>query len=68
MPAESSGRRGVTNDEKGVSVDSGDAIVVSGERVEEDFAEEQRRMMRVALARHMKRELIETEQERLTKV
>lgn len=43
-------------------------IVVNGERVEEDFAEEQRRMMRVALARHMKRELIEGEQDRLTKV
>ena len=36
--------------------------------MEEDFAEQQRRMMRVALARHMKRELIESEQDRLTKV
>lgn len=41
---------------------------MNGERVEEDFADEQRRMMRVALARHMKRELIEGEQDRLTKV
>ncbi|CBN77193.1 conserved unknown protein [Ectocarpus siliculosus] len=44
------------------------AIIVNGEGVEEDFADEQRRMMRVALARHMKRELLESEQERLTKV
>ncbi|CAM9348904.1 unnamed protein product [Scytosiphon promiscuus] len=65
---ESSGRRGVTKDEKSRGSDSGDAIVVNGDRVEEDFAEEQRRMMRVALTRHMKRELIETEQERLTQV
>lgn len=36
--------------------------------MDEDFAEQQRRMMRVALARHMKRELIESEQDRLTKV
>ncbi len=41
---------------------------MNGEGVEEDFAEEQRRMMRVALARHMKRELIESEQDRLSKV
>lgn len=41
---------------------------MNGEGVEEDFAEQQRRMMRVALARHMKRELIESEQDRLTKV
>ncbi|CAN0348401.1 unnamed protein product, partial [Ectocarpus sp. 8 AP-2014] len=44
------------------------AFIVNGEGVEEDFADEQRRMMRVALARHMKRELLESEQERLTKV
>eukprot|EP00903_Cladosiphon_okamuranus_P009751 g9270.t2 len=61
-----SDRRG---DEKGGDDGDGAApIVVSGDGVEEDFAEQQRRMMRVALARHMKRELIESEQDRLTKV
>jgi len=39
--------------------------VVNGE---EDFADEQRRAMRMALARRMKRELVETERDRLTKV
>lgn len=35
---------------------------------EEDLADEQRRVMRMALARRMKRELVETERDRLTKV
>lgn len=62
----SSSRRG---DEKDGDDGDGDApIIVNGQGVEEDFAEQQRRMMRVALARHMKRELIESEQDRLTKV
>ena len=43
-------------------------LVVNGETVEEDFAEEQRRSLRVALAQDMKRELIKGEQDRLTKV
>ena len=43
-------------------------LVVDGEGVEEDFAEEQRRNMRVALAQDMKRELIEGEHDRFTKV
>lgn len=49
----------------------GDAavLVADGEGVQkEDFAEEQRHTMRVALARRMKRELIDSEQDRLTRV
>lgn len=46
----------------------GALLVVNGDRVEEDFAEEQRQAMRVALAQRMKRELIESEQERFAKV
>eukprot|EP00904_Undaria_pinnatifida_P009501 jgi/Undpi1/5681/HiC_scaffold_2.g00955.m1 len=43
-------------------------LVVNGETVEEDFAEEQRRSLRVALAQDMKRDLIKGEQDRLTKL
>lgn len=59
-------RRGHEKDEDEGS--GGATVVANGKGVEEDFAEQQRRMMRVALARHMKRELIENEQDRLTKV
>ena len=43
-------------------------LVVNGENVEEDFADEQRRSMRVALARRMKHELVQSEHNRLAKV
>lgn len=66
LPGGSSRRHG--DDKGGDDGNDGAPIVVNGEGVEEDFAEQQRRMMRVALARHMKRELIENEQDRLTKV
>eukprot|EP00752_Nemacystus_decipiens_P011224 g9974.t1 len=67
---ENSSRRGDEKDAGDVDGggDGGAPIIVSGEGVEEDFAEQQRRMMRVALAQHMKRELIESEQDRLAKV
>lgn len=64
----SSSRRGDEKDGNDDGGDGGSPTIVNGEGVEEDFAEQQRRMMRVALARHMKRELIESEQDRLTKV
>lgn len=57
-------RKDVSNDDEGKS----STVDVDDNGVEVNAAEEKRRAMREALGRRMKRELIESEQERLSKV